>query len=168
MMLRDTHTGRTIKAEGKVSELLQEAMAQPADSPARQLAETLIAQQETALVEQGLELGSQYQISHAEQAQLATETANNALSEQAIGELGRMLKAENFASAKLPSSTKSATIDERKANFKSQFDAGKISTRISPQKQARHIYITQKNTWSMCAYSKVKTGLICQHIYVRT
>ena len=78
---------------------MQEAMAQPADSQAHQLAQTLIAQQETALVEQGLELGSQYQISHAEQAKLATETANNAVSDQSLGELVRLVNTENGSKA---------------------------------------------------------------------
>ena len=67
-------------------------MALPADSPARQLAETLLSQQETTLTELGLELGLQYHLSHAEQSQLATETANNAISDQSIGELARILQ----------------------------------------------------------------------------
>ena len=88
--------GASVKAEGKVTELLQEAMGRPADSPAHQLAQTLLSQQETALTEQGLELGSQYQLSHAEQAQLAAETASNAISDQALGELARLLEQEHL------------------------------------------------------------------------
>ena len=64
--------------------------------PVRQLAETLLSQQETALTELGLELDEQYQLSHSEQAQLAAETADHAISDQAVGELSRLMEQEHL------------------------------------------------------------------------
>ena len=92
----DTLSGKAVKKNGQTMELLQEALAQPVDSPARQLAETLLSQQETALTELGMELDEQYQLSHTEQAQLAAETANNSVSDQSLGELARIIKEESL------------------------------------------------------------------------
>ena len=47
----DIQNGKTIKAEGKVKELLQEALERPVDSSAHQTASELTTQLETALTE---------------------------------------------------------------------------------------------------------------------
>lgn len=74
-------------------------MAEPSDSPAHKLAGKLLGQQQTALVEQGQELGSQYQISHAEQAKIAEKISNHAVSDREIGELSRLMEQEDLTSA---------------------------------------------------------------------
>ena len=66
-------------------ELLQEALAQPADSPVRQLAETLLSQQETALTELGMDVEERFDLSRTDQLELIEQVADQALTDQTVG-----------------------------------------------------------------------------------
>ena len=66
------------------------AMELPAESPARQLAENLLSQQELALTELGLEIEDQ-NLSRTEQLALIEQTTDQVLPDQTLGELARLM-----------------------------------------------------------------------------
>ena len=88
----DTQTGKTVKAEGKVTELLQEALERPVDSTAHQTAADLSEQLERALTELGLDASELYRMSRTDQVKLIEQATNEVLSDQTLGELARLVE----------------------------------------------------------------------------
>ena len=133
------------------------SMELPADSPAHQLAAELSAQIETALTELGMDAGELYHLSRADQLKLIEQTTDQTLHDQSLGELVSLIKTENVPQT-FPQKSRSFdngdAIDDKRADFKRRFSAGEISTKISPQKQARHVFNSREYAEYVTTFKK--------------
>ena len=88
--------GQAVKTEGLTSTVLQQALSLPADSQAHQMAAKLTEQLNTGLTELGLDLSSEYQVTQADQKGLIQQVSDTVLSDQAVGELARLVERNDF------------------------------------------------------------------------
>ena len=88
--------GQAVKTEGLTPTVLHEALNLPADSQAHQMAQDLTDKLNTGLTELGLDLSSEYQVTQADQKCLIQQVSDTVLSDQAVGELARLVEQEKL------------------------------------------------------------------------